>query len=354
MNTSPIPERLKTHASSAKLLAGVAIAFVFAIHSAPAAAQTVIVRSAPAGSKIEMTWNNGAPASATADNFGDATLSVPARTGETDVELRVDACGTSVRVLVLERGRQPAAPEPGCTRTDVWGIYVMRSVTTFVVDMEGTAATVFVRQGPAPPEWVRRGPPPPKPWGEPRSGFQLFTAAGFSSLDTPLAVVCGDSATCNGSNTSGGVTLGAAYWFTKWAGAQVSYVNRATANISGGGDTYKFSNALKMKIVTIDGLFGVPAGPVRFYMRGGLNHHESTLTGNETIGQSTQQFGLKRTGVSWQLGGGLEAWASRFAAVYLELQRAKIDGAPEGGGEGALKDNALQFFFGVRVRIIGK
>src|SRR5262245_41230268 len=74
-----------------------------------ASAQTVIVRSANPGAPIELTMNGGAVVSATADSNGDATLAVPARTAEDDVQMHVDVCGNLVRVLVVSRGVQPAA-----------------------------------------------------------------------------------------------------------------------------------------------------------------------------------------------------------------------------------------------------
>src|SRR5947199_1360964 len=38
-----------------------------------------------------------------------------------------------------------------------WGVFVMRRVTTFVVDLDGTAASIHVTQGPPPAAWVGRG-----------------------------------------------------------------------------------------------------------------------------------------------------------------------------------------------------
>src|SRR3954454_6261004 len=90
-----------------------------------AAAQTVIVRSAPQGSTIELTMNGGAPVSVAADTFGDATLTVPARTTEAAVQVHVDDCGNRVRVLLVERGIQPSPAEPGCNRIDIGSVFVM-------------------------------------------------------------------------------------------------------------------------------------------------------------------------------------------------------------------------------------
>ena len=118
-----------------------------------AAAQTVIVRSAQAAATIEVTFNGGAPVAGTADSSGDATLTIPTRISEAAVLVHLDDCGNRVRVLLVEAGIQPATPEPGCNRVDIPSVFVMRPVTTFVIDMEGAATTVHLTQGP-PPAWV--------------------------------------------------------------------------------------------------------------------------------------------------------------------------------------------------------
>src|SRR5207237_159121 len=145
--------------SSQRLRPLVLAAALIVTVSLRAGAQTLIVRSAAPGSPIEVTMNGGAAVSATADENGDATLGVPARASESDVQLHVDACRTMVRVLVVERGLQPAAAEPGCERTDFPSTFIMRGITTFVVDMM-PAPAVHIAQGPPPAAWVRRGPDP--------------------------------------------------------------------------------------------------------------------------------------------------------------------------------------------------
>src|ERR1043166_8767545 len=82
--------------------------------AASAAAPTVYVRSAPQGSTVELTMNGGAPTAATADNNGDAKLMVPSRTAEAAVVIHLDTCANRVRVLLVETGIQPQAPDAGC------------------------------------------------------------------------------------------------------------------------------------------------------------------------------------------------------------------------------------------------
>src|SRR5207247_4416278 len=148
-----------------------------------AAAQTAIVRSAPPGSTIELTMNGGAVTSATADNYGDATLTVPARTAEAAVEIHVDDCGNRVRVLIVERGLQPSTPEPGCSRIDIGSVFVMRPMTTFVVDIDSSATSVHLTQGPPPAIWVQRGAAAAgssRSWGTPTNGLVGSAGLGYS------------------------------------------------------------------------------------------------------------------------------------------------------------------------------
>ena len=83
-------------------------------------AQTVIVRSAPPGSTIDLTVNTEAAGTTTADAAGDARLTLnmftaPGKT-ETDAYLYVDFCKDNRRVLIVERSGQPAPVEAGCDR----------------------------------------------------------------------------------------------------------------------------------------------------------------------------------------------------------------------------------------------
>src|SRR5919198_106688 len=109
-------------------------------------AQTIIVRNAPPSEKLEAQVNTGATGSAMADANGDARLAVdfPSRADEIDVRFFVDVCPDAVRVLLMSPGVQPAPAAAGCTRDEVWGVFVMRRVTTFVVDLDGTNASIHV------------------------------------------------------------------------------------------------------------------------------------------------------------------------------------------------------------------
>src|SRR5206468_5827846 len=101
------------------------------------------------------------------------------------------------------------------------------------------------------------------------------------------------------------------------------------------------------------------------YGFGGLNRHEATLTTSETIDDATvvidsvsqtikggtQTFAQKTTGWNWVAGGGVEAWLTRWVAIYGELTLATIKGAAVSGGEGGIDDRAAFIAAGVRVRL---
>src|SRR5262245_54055611 len=77
-----------------------------------AAAQTVIVRRAPAGSKVEFVLNADTIGDAVVNADGDATIvaKVPGKT-DMDAYLYVDTCDALRRIFVVQRGQSPPSPE---------------------------------------------------------------------------------------------------------------------------------------------------------------------------------------------------------------------------------------------------
>src|SRR5262245_8702071 len=142
---------------------------------ARADAQVVILQGAPAGATVELTFNSGTVVPAKADAAGSTTLAVPTNNAESNVQVHVDSCGTLVRIIVVEVGRQADPASAGCSRSTMWGSYIMRPVTTFVVDLTGSTATLHLRQGPAPAEWLGRSGRSSgggsREWGQPMKGL---------------------------------------------------------------------------------------------------------------------------------------------------------------------------------------
>lgn len=329
-------------------------------------AQTVIVRSAPPGATVAVTFNGGQPVSEKADGYGDARLAVPTAGRETDVQIHADVCGSTVKVLINEPGQPPPGADAGCTRKDMWGVYIMRPVTTFVVEISGTDASVYVAQGAPPLAWLRRGNQriTRLPWGEPGKGLALSLGTGLSSFGGAGASLCGSTA-CNTDGVGLALHAGLEFWITKNVAAQVGYVRPSDVTATATSDTFTFETRRVARIATITGKAGGPIGPARLYGIAGVNRHEATETTNETvpnrtvtvngvtqtIAGGTQAFAQKTAGWSWVLGGGFELWTTKWVGVYAELTRAKLRGSAVGGGEGAIEEQATFILGGARVRL---
>lgn len=327
-----------------------------------ATAQTVIVRNAPPGSTIELVLNAATIGSAPADRAGDATLAVnvSANAGktETDAHIYVDVCGNMRRVLLVEQGMQPPPRAGGCDRTEIAGLFLVRQVTTLVVDVGGSTPTMWLRQGPAPPEWLIRGPGRDRParvWSALPTGLVLFGGGGLVKFRDAIFLACGNVTECGGDDFPLGYTAGAAYWFSPFLAAEASYMTAKLA-VNGRGDNFRFNSFLDTDVLTVVGKGGVPLGPVRLYGQAGANYHRATSGTTQTLENVTgttgaQTFELRTAGWGWLFGGGAEAWVAPSFAIYGEVGRAALKGAARDNGEGAIDDRLTVILLGARVRI---
>jgi hypothetical protein len=335
-----------------------------------ATAQTVIVRNARPASKIEVQVDEEAAKSTPADANGDATLALALAQGNDEsVRFFVDVCDELVRVHLVRSGVQPAPSEAGCNRNEIWGLYLMRPVTTFVVDVEGTVASIHLTQGPAPVAWLGRGQLTEHTrkyfQATPPTGLVLFGGVGPATFSDAVNTTCGDAPTCTGSHIIGVAAAGATYWIGRFVGAQISLIKPAQVTATGSGNTYHFNSTVSSRLLTVAGAVGGPAGPVKLYALAGANYHQATFTTTETIADTTvvvnnvtqtipggtQTFEHKTQGWNWMVGGGLEAWATRPVAFYVEAQRARLKATDIGSGEGGIDDNLTFIVVGARVHI---
>lgn len=330
-----------------------------------ARAQTVMVRSAPPGSSVELTLNGGAPVSAKTDGYGDATLSVPPRGRDTDVQLHVDTCADVIRVVINEPGVAAVAADAGCTRKDLWGVYVMRPITTFVVEISNNDASVYVSQGPPPREWLQHGTSrADRLWGTAGKGLVLSAGGGLAIFSEGVSNACGDVSGCT-SSSGFGFNLGAEFWFTPHFAAQITYLHPSDISASGGGTGFNFETSRTMRVLTIGGKAGVPVGHGRVYAHGGWNRHEATDSTTQTVDDQTitvngvtttipggtQNFGQKTRGWGWQVGGGYELWLRNWFAIYAEFSEVILKGSSVNAGSGTIDERSTFIFGGVRVRI---
>lgn len=346
------------------------VALVAAIGAADAMAQTVIVRGVPPSTKVDAQVNGGAVASATADANGDAKLAAafPSRADEVDVRFFVDVCSPEVQVQILSPGLQPPPAAAGCNRNEIWGVFVMRRVTTFVVDVEGASASMHITQGPPPASWVGRAQSDTAHrffQTTPPLGVVVFGALGIPTFSNTLDTACGTATTCSHDSFTGAGAIGATYWIKSFLGAQITLAKPGDQRAFGSGSTFQFSSTLDSRLVTIAGIGAVPVGAVRLYGLGGTNYHRATFATSETISDptlvvlnspqriegGTQTFEHRTEGWSWLFGGGLEAWVTKSVGFYGEMQHARLKAPDVGSSEGGIDDHLTLIVFGARVRL---
>lgn len=319
------------------------------IGAAVATAQTVIVRKVPAGDTIELFLNTSKVATATVDANGDATLPLNLRetnAGKTDIDANVfvEACDKLRRVLVVERGQPAAAPQAGCDRREILGLYVVRRDNTLVVDAGGANPTMMMVKG-------SYGLGPEKPGPRAPKGLVLFGGGGLADFRDAVAISCGTASPCDGKNAGLTYVAGATVWLTRFLAAEGTYIKPRNATASGSGTDYNFNSTLDAQVITITGRIGIPAGPVRLSGFAGTNYHDALLTTKETIKDQSQTMEVETRGWGWVFGAGLEIWTAPAFALYADAGIAGLRGVPVGGGEVRFNDRLRYVTIGARVRI---
>lgn len=324
-------------------LAGV----VSAMLAGSAGAQTVVVRGLPSGGAAELVQGGGAVAG-TADADGDATLqgSLP-DAGDTRMTIFVDTCEQVRRVVLVPRdGAAPPAPE-GCARAAVPGVFVVRPVSTIVVNLSGANPTVLLRQGPFDFRQTQRT------GVEPPAGLMVFGGAGFSRLHEAFEGACGDVSECLGGNSGVAFGGGVAYWFTPYAGIEASYVKPKRTLFEGAIANSLFRSTLEPHVLMFQAKLGVPAGRLRFYGQGGATWHRASITNiQDSVDGIEDRFELRTNGWGWTFGGGAEVWLAPAVALYVEGGRAALKGGGvETGGEGKLDERMTFALAGLRISL---
>jgi hypothetical protein len=331
-----------------------------------AAAQTVIAREVPAGSTVELVLNDKTVATATADASGDARLpfKLPG-TGDAsatmDAQVHVDVCDALHRILVADRALASPAPEAGCTRKDVLGVFLVRSVTNLVVRTSGPIPTVWLRQGPV--DLTARGPS--SRFDDVPTGLIAFGGAGLSSFRDALLLLCGNVTPCDGEDSRTTYTAGATFWLSPFIGIEGSYVRPPSVNASGTGTNFSFNSVLDAHVYLIGGKVGIPINRVRIYGQGGTNYHRATQSTTETINDLTISIGgvpllvpggsqtieLRTGGWGWQFGAGMEVWVKPSVGIFGEVSRIRLKGGNVEGPEAELEDYLSAALFGLRIKI---
>ena len=336
----------------------IAAALTGTLGARPAAAQTVMVRNAPAGAPVELAFDAATVATGTADAEGQATLSLNLTAlGKTEVDANifVDVCATTRRVLITERARTPPPPASGCDRREIPGLYWVRPINTIVVDVGGFIPKVLLVKGsytpPRPSATSTEGSDVPTPKRPSPTGLVLSGGAGIAKFRDARLLACGNIATCGGHDSKFGYTGGITYWFKRYLAAEGTYIKSSKATASGSGDTFNFDSSFSADVFTIVGKLAAPLGPVRLYGQAGTNYFQAISKTADTIGGASQSFELRTHGWNWVYGGGAEGWITNRVAIFGEFNLAKIKGTDERGGEGQIDDRLRSFMGGLRVRL---
>ena len=319
-----------------------------------ARAQTVIVRNAPPDSPIEVLLNDAAVGTGKTNDKGDALvpvgLSEHAMKTETDAQIFVDNCPTVRRVLIVERAVQVPLPEAGCTRRDMGGYFVVKEISSLVIDVGGPSPTLLLRQG-------KVSLDPPRVWKPAPTGLVVFGGGTFSKVGDVTAVACGSVTPCSGDEAGLGYSFGAAYWVTPFLAAEGTYIQPVDATATGTTDTYQFTSVFEPQVLTIVGKVGIPLGPIRPYGQAGASYHRAKFTTNQTMTQqptpNTLSYQLRTSGWGFVFGGGVEMWFSSVFGLYGEFGSAALKGSAEDGADGSVDDRLTYVLFGGRIRIGG-
>lgn len=337
-----------------------AVAFVLT-GAVTASAQTVVVRSAPAGGSIQVVLNATAGATATANETGEATLPLPLPAGKTEIDATVflDVCDKIRRLVVVERGQPAMLPEAGCDRRQIQGLYLVRRSSTLLVNLAGPNPSMMLLQRPIGSR--------PRGWSPAESGLSVFGGGGMTKFSDARAYACGNLAQCSGGGYTGAYTAGVDFWVTRYLGAEGTFGQTRETTVTGSGTNHRFTTATDARLFTISGKAGIPLGPVRLYGRVGAVHHEATSATTQTIDDRTVTVGgnqqvltggtqtntLQTKGWAWGFGAGMEMWITPWLGFYGDAGRAVLRGDALEGAEGSIDDRATSFIFGARLRIGG-
>ena len=333
-----------------------AAALIVTVGVGVAQAQTVILRKVPAAADIEIAVNNESAATKKSDTGGDVIIPIDMFKGagrtETDAQILVALCeGNRIRVLILERGYSVPAEESGCTRREMGGWFLVKPISSLVVDVGGSAPTLLLRQG-------SFSLKPPRVWSDSPTGLVLFAGGTWGRTSSFKDFACGTLTDCSGGGAEFGFAAGATYWIVPWLAAEGTYFRPKDFTAGGSGDSFRFTSTLDAHVVTAVGKIGIPAGPTRPYGHVGGAYHRATFSTSQTMTNQTesptQTYSVETGGWSWTFGGGLEIWLNDAFGIYGELNRTSLKGpAIEKDVEGQLDDRATTIVVGVRIKVGG-
>jgi hypothetical protein len=120
------------------------------------------------------------------------------------------------------------------------------------------------------------------------------------------------------------------------------------------------------ELYTVSGKFGIPAGAVRLYARGGGVFHRATRVVTQTndplnfddpegnpvmVPGGDQTFEVETDGWAWLAGGGIEGWVSPRFALFGDASFFKLDGRPTKGTNISMDGRVFNVLGGIRLKV---
>jgi opacity protein-like surface antigen len=345
-----------------------AIILTGTVGAAQAAAQTVVMKGLTPETTVEAVLGQAtATSKAGADGVARATLNAidAAPTAELVAVVYLDSCDKNYRVVLVERTSEAPVPNPGCTRREIPGAFVLRRITSLNIDVTGAVPALLIRQGPTPASWFAGPREQDTERFQPPTGLIVFGGGGLTRIRDAVSLFCGDLSDCSGNTTRPAFTGGVTFWFSPYVGVIASYTKPAEITASGRGSRFQFESDLDAEVLAVSGAVAVPVRRVRLFGHVGMNYHRARFTTIQTTDPATvtvdgeevvlpggtQTFDFETTGWGWVWGGGAEVWVSNPLAIYSELRFAGLKGDDRSGGEVNINDTATMFMVGVRFRL---
>jgi hypothetical protein len=260
-------------------------------------------------------------------------------------------------------GRSHAVPPEGsgCRRTQIPGIFLVRRISTIVVNVGGDNPTVLLRQG----RFTPRAPGTERTWAPLPTGFVISGGGNISAFRDPVELACGNVSDCSGDASVLGFTVGASYWLSPFIAAEFTYLRPSEVKAEGQGDNFRFDGFLNAHILTLAGKVGFPAGLARIYGKVGASYHRAsfgttqindpvttTIDGvTTTVEGGTTTFVAKTAGWGWTFGGGSEFWLKRKFGLFGEGGYIGVSGKGEDDIDAVLEDRVLYILVGAQIKI---